>query len=103
MAIHRLKVQQIISRVKLIFGDAPDAYIMNLINDAQVEASNTDVKKKRTAINSVKNQRYYGIDDADASLSDVNKIYRVDFMNSDGEYIKIPRLINSETKMNDTA
>ena len=36
MAIHRLKVQQIISRVKLIFGDAPDAYIMNLINDAQV-------------------------------------------------------------------
>ena len=38
MAVHSLTVKQIISRVRQVFPDAPEAYIMSLINDALVEA-----------------------------------------------------------------
>ena len=31
----------------------------------------------------------------------MNKIYRVDFMDDDGDYIKIPRLLDGETLMFD--
>ena len=34
MAIHSLTVKQIISRVRQVFPNAPEAYIMNLINEA---------------------------------------------------------------------
>ena len=33
-SIHTLTVKQIISRVRQVFPDAPEAYIMSLINDA---------------------------------------------------------------------
>lgn len=33
-SIHALTVKQIISRVRQVFPDAPEAYIMSLINDA---------------------------------------------------------------------
>ena len=33
-SIHTLTVKQIISRVKQVFPNAPEAYIMSLINDA---------------------------------------------------------------------
>ena len=47
MAIHRLTVKQIISRVRMVFPNAPENYLMNLINDAQVEMSIHNTKKKR--------------------------------------------------------
>ena len=34
MAIHSLTVKQIISRVRQVFPDAPETYIISLINDA---------------------------------------------------------------------
>ena len=33
-SIHTLTVKQIISRVRQVFPDAPETYIMSLINDA---------------------------------------------------------------------
>ena len=37
MAVHSLTVKKIISRVRQSFPDAPENYIMNLINEALVE------------------------------------------------------------------
>ena len=37
-SLHTLTVKQIISRVRQVFPDAPEAYIMSLINDGLVEA-----------------------------------------------------------------
>ncbi len=102
MAIHRLTVKQIISRVRMVFPNAPENYLMNLINDAQVEMSIHNTKKKRVQKTTVKDQRYYSIKDTDGTLPDVSKINRVDFMNSDGEYIQIPRLTTARTKLNDS-
>ena len=102
MAIHRLTVKQIISRVRMVFPNAPENYLMNLINDAQVEMSIHNTKKKRVQKTTVKDQRYYSIKDTDGTLPDVSKINMVDFMISDGEYIQIPRLTTARTKLNDS-
>jgi len=101
MAIHRLTVKEIISRIRMVFPDAPENYLINLINDSQVEVGVYNTKKKRVQRSTVKDQRYYSIKDTDGTLPDVSKISRIDFMNSDGEYIKIPRLLSAETKLND--
>ena len=102
MAIHRLTVKEIISRARMVFPNAPENYLINLINDAQVEMAIHNTKKRRVQRNTVKDQRYYSIKDTDGTLPDVSKINRVDFMNSDGEYIQIPRLTTARTKLNDS-
>ena len=79
MSVHSLTAKKIISRVRQVFPDAPESYVMSLLNDALVEAglysSNNDLE--------------------------LNKIHRVDFMDDDGDYIKIPRLLDGETLMFD--
>ena len=40
MAVHSLTVKKIISRVRQVFPDASENYIMNLINEAMVELGN---------------------------------------------------------------
>jgi len=37
MAVHSLTVKKIISRIRQSFPDEPEAYDMNLINEAHVE------------------------------------------------------------------
>jgi hypothetical protein len=103
MAISRLTCQNIISMVRMAFPEAPENYIMFLINEAQVDASTLSVKKKRVKVDSTKNQRFYSIGDTASPRPDINKIYRVDFLNADDEYIKIPRLVDSGIKLNDDA
>ena len=44
MAVHSLTAKQIISRIKLVFPDVPDTYIMSLINEALVEMGNYHTK-----------------------------------------------------------
>ena len=34
MAVHSLTVKQILSRVRQVFPDAPEAYVISLVNDA---------------------------------------------------------------------
>ena len=43
---------------------------------------------------------WYGLDD-DRDVT-VNKVFRCSILNSDSEYIMIPRLLNQETKITDT-
>ena len=100
MAVHSLTVKQIISRVRQVFPDAPEAYIMSLINDALVECGLYSTKSMSAKINIVAGQTYYdlsdGANDSSGNALELNKIYRVDFMDSNGDYIKIPRLLNGE-------
>lgn len=105
MAVHSLTVKQIISRVRQVFPDAPEAYIMSLINDALVEAGTYSNKTMSAKINVVADQMFYNISDSATDSSsntlELNKVYRVDFMDSDGDYIKIPRLLDGETLVSD--
>ena len=105
MAVHSLTVKQIISRVRQVFPDAPEAYIMSLINDALVEAGTYSNKTMSANINVVADQMFYNISDSATDSSsntlELNKVYRVDFMDSDGDYIKIPRLLDGETLVSD--
>ena len=101
MAVHSLTVKQIISRVRQVFPDAPEAYIMSLINDGLVEAGLYSTKNKSAKITITANQTFYNLSDSAQDSSnytlELNKIYRVDLMDDEGEYIKIPRLLNGET------
>ena len=105
MSVHSLSVKQIISRVRQVFPDAPESYIMSLINDALVEAGTYSTKHMAAKINVVADQTFYDLSDTSVDSSgntlEANKIYRVDFMDSSGDYIKIPRLLDGETLMFD--
>lgn len=106
MAVHKISVKQLISRVRQVFPDAPDTYILNLINDALVEIGMYSTKPVQAKLNLVANQMWYSIgDDANdwvGNKLEANKIYRVDLMDSDGDYIQIPRLIDKNILLMDT-
>ena len=56
MAVHSITVKKLISRVRLVFPDAPEAYIMNLINDALVEIGMYKTKVVHAKISTVANK-----------------------------------------------
>lgn len=95
MASRRLTVKQIISRIRQVFPNAPEQYIMTLINDALIEAGMYRTKVEYAKASSVADQMFYDLSDTGSGI-EVNKVFRVDFMDSDGNYIKIPRLIENE-------
>lgn len=105
MAVHSLTAKQIISRIRQVFPDAPEAYILSLLNDALVEAGLYSTKSMTAKVDIAADKMFYALDDSakDASNNtlELNKIYRVDFMDDDGDYIKIPRLLDGETLMFD--
>lgn len=105
MAVHSLTVKQIISRVRQVFPDAPETYIMSLINDALVECGLYSNKSMVAKIDVEKNKTYYDLSDSGNDSSgnalELNKVYRVDFIDNSGDYIKIPRLLNGETLVSD--
>ena len=78
MAVHSITVKKLISRVRLVFPDAPEAYIMNLINDALVEIGMYKTKVVTS-----------------------NHVLRVYIIDNEGDYIKIPRLIDKEILLAD--
>ena len=95
MAVNRLNVKKIISRVRQVFPDAPETYIINLINECLVDLGKYSTKVEYAKVNSVEDKQWYTLSDANSGI-DVNKVFRVDFMDSSGEYVKIPRLLNGE-------
>jgi|TARA_R100000455_G_C6232334_1_gene93591 hypothetical protein len=104
-SIHALTVKQIISRVRQVFPDAPEAYIMSLINDAINEIGEYSQKSISAKINIVADQMFYNIGDSAVDSGGeklgINKIYRVDIMDNEGDYIKIPRVLDGEPLMFD--
>ena len=95
MAVHSLTVKKIISRVRQAFPTAPENYIMNLVNEALVELGNYNTNVEYAKTNSVADQQWYTLSDANSGV-EINKVFRVDFMDSSGEYVKIPRLLDNE-------
>jgi len=101
MALNRLTVKNIISRVKQVFPNVSDAYIVNIINEAIVEIGMYNTKVEYSKTDAVEDQMWYDLSDASSGIS-INKITRVDFKDTSAEYIKIPRLLNQETQKMDT-
>ena len=107
MAVHSLTVKQILSRVRQVFPNAPEAYVISLINDALTEAGMYNVKTAHAKITTVADQMWYDLSD-DASSSDgsaykldLYKIFRVYFMDSTGDYMQIPRLLDKDLLLTD--
>jgi len=107
MAVHSITVKKLISRVRLVFPDAPEAYIMNLINDALVEIGMYKTKVVHAKISTVANKMYYnladGAQDSSNNKLEVNQVLRVYLMDSEDDYIQIPRLIDKELLLADIA
>jgi hypothetical protein len=100
MAVHSLTVKTIISRVRQAFPEAPENYIMNLVNEALVELGKYNTKIEYAKLDTVADQQWYTLSDSNAGV-EINKIYRVDFKDSSGDYVKIPRLLNNEIQTMD--
>ena len=100
MAVHKLTVKQILSRVRQTFPDAPETYVINLINEALVELGKYNTKIEYAKLTTVADQQWYTLSDTNAGV-EINKVYRLDFMDSAGDYTKIPRLINNEIQTTD--
>lgn len=88
----KMSIQNIISRVKVIFPESTDVYLVNLINDAILDIGKYNVKMEFVKTNVIKGQRWYNL--SDNSGIEVNKISDVSYMDDSGDYMKIPRLIN---------
>tara|TARA_Y100000310_G_scaffold283479_1_gene305480 strand:+ start:159 stop:512 length:354 start_codon:yes stop_codon:yes gene_type:complete len=105
MAVHTISVKNLVSRVREIFPDAPENYIIMLINDALVELGLYSVRNMKAKISTVADQMWYKLgDDAKDSSGkhlNLNKLFRVDFMDSDGDYMQIPRLLDTNILLND--
>ena len=92
--------KEIHSRVQQAVPDVSENYVINLINEALIDLGQYNLKTEYAKTNLIINQMWYGLND-DRSIA-VNKVFRCSILNSDGEYIKIPRLVNQETKITDT-
>jgi hypothetical protein len=105
MAIHSLTVKQIISRVRQVFPDAPEVYIISLVNDAINELGQYSQKSMSAKINIVANQTFYDLSDSATDSSSnamgINKVHRVDIMDNDDDYIRVPRVLDGEPLMFD--
>lgn len=95
MAVHSLTVKQIISRVRQAFPKAQESYIINLTNEAIVELGKYNTKIEYAKASTVEDQMWYTLSDTNAGV-EINKVFRVDFMDDDGDYIMIPRLLNAQ-------
>ena len=105
MAVHSISVKNLVSRVREIFPDAPENYILMLINDALVELGLYNVKNMKAKLDTKADRMWYKMGDDAIDVSgnplNLNKLFRVDFMDSDGDYIQIPRLIDTNILLND--
>ena len=100
MAAIEFSVREILSRVRQAVPEARENYVMNLINQGLVEMGKYSIKTEYGKTNLVNEQLWYGLDD-DRDIT-INKIFRVSILNSDSEYIRVPRLVNQEIKITDT-
>ncbi len=100
MSSNRLTVKQILSRVRNSFEDAQETYMMALINDALTEMGQYNVKYESAKANSTAGKMWYTINDANSGI-EVNKIFKVSFMDNGGYYRRIPRLLPNEVIVED--
>ena len=100
MAVHSLTVKKILSMVRQVFPDAPETYVMALINEALVESGKYNTRVEYAKATTVADQQWYTLSDTNAGV-EINKVFRGDFMDASDEYVKIPRLLNDEIQTMD--
>ncbi len=100
MAAIEFSAKEILSRVRQAVPDASENYVISLINQALVDMGRYSIKTEYGKADLVNGQLWYGLDD-DRGIT-INKVFRVSILNSNSEYIKIPRLLNQEIKITDT-
>ena len=100
MAAIEFSGKEIYSRVKQAVPDVSENYVLSLINEALIDLGQYNLKTEYGKTNMVNGQMWYGLDD-DRDIT-INKIFRVSILNSDSEYVVIPRLVNQEVKVTDT-
>jgi len=92
MSDNALSFSQILQEIQQVFPDAGEGYVRRIVDNIVAELSiERDLKKKESLINSVSGQMLY-----DLSVLGPAKIFRVDFADSDGNYVMIPRLLDGE-------
>lgn len=105
MAVHSISVKELVSRVRLVFPNAPENYILKLINDALVEIGTNKVKVSQAKISTTADKLYYDLsdnaEDSSGNKLEANQILRVYLMDNEGDYIKIPRLIDKDLLLTD--
>ena len=105
MAVHSISVKEILSRVRLVFPEAPETYVLNLINDALVHMGMYNNKVVQAKITTVADKMWYpigdGATDSSSNALEANKIFRVDLMDNAGDYIQIPRLLDKNILLMD--
>ena len=101
MSTHALTVKQILSRVRELFPNVQETYMMALINDALTDAGSLNVKYESATTSSVADKKWYAIDDTNSGI-ELNKINSVYFLDNDDKYRRIRRLLTSGTSEEDT-
>jgi len=96
MAAIEFTAKEIYSRVQQAVPEVSENYVLNLINEALIDMGRYTNQIENAKTNLFHNQLWYALDD-DESIT-VNKVFRCTILNSNGEYIKIPRLLNGEIK-----
>ena len=61
MAVHTITAKQVLSRVRQVFPDAPEAYILSLLNDALVEAGLYSTKTMSSKIDVTADKMFYDL------------------------------------------
>jgi len=92
--------KKIFSRVQQAIPDVSENYVKNLINEALVDLGQYDLKTEYAKADLNNGQMWYGL--ADDRAVTINKVYRCSILTDEGEYIRIPRLLQQEIPLTDT-
>ena len=95
-----ITVKQILSRVREVFPEIQETYAMALINDALTEVGKFNVKHESAKTDSVADKKWYTVNDTNSGI-EANKIEQVYFMDDDGYYRLIKRLVVGKTNIQD--
>tara|TARA_B100000315_G_scaffold231096_1_gene242140 strand:+ start:371 stop:667 length:297 start_codon:yes stop_codon:yes gene_type:complete len=91
--------KEILSRIRQVHPNAGETYVKALLNDALFELRKYKISRKYATIDVVAEQRWYEIGDKNSDLK-IDKIYTVAYKDGDGNYRKIPRIVEAESLIN---
>tara|TARA_Y100001938_G_C7801835_1_gene287494 strand:+ start:94 stop:399 length:306 start_codon:yes stop_codon:yes gene_type:complete len=92
--------KKIYSRVLQAVPDISENYVKSLINEALVDLGQYDLKTEYAKADLNNGQMWYGL--ADDRAVTINKVYRCSILTDEGEYVRIPRLLQQDIKVTDT-
>lgn len=100
MAAIEFNGKKIYSRVLQAVPDISENYVKSLINEALVDLGQFDLKTEYAKADLNNGQMWYGL--ADDRAVTINKVYRCSIKTDEGEYVRIPRLLQQDIKITDT-